>query len=416
MQRYPGRVPKQLRFMKYLRAVGVFVGVAALLLGISFSSPALRPLSWQSDDAIARAQVLLCSDKTDEEQKEICYQKNIPTLIGSGLSMERTFGVVRRVLALDRGYKSCHVLAHLIASREVARDPAAWKDVIVRSPMDICESGAAHGAFQERFSTESMPDATTDELVALLDGVCDARAGWSPTFLARSSCLHGLGHLFLYVTAADVQKSVALCGILGKRPDFDFSYTCTEGVFMQLYQPLGPEDENLIHAIKDAAWDTRTFCAQFKGLAYNACVKEGWPAVKDSTTDPKVFERLCRQIPDTGESLYCAKGLMYPVVGALHYDVKKIEAFCNALSSLDLRNICWARTASKFIWTDSTNAGDTLAVCYAAPQESQGACWGELINHAEVGMEKDSPDTRALCSGMPEPYRSTCITGTTGTI
>lgn len=402
--------------MKYFRAAGIFFGIALFLLGVVLLSPALKPISWQSNETIARAQVSLCHEIPSEVQKEICYQKNIPTLIDSGLSMERTFGVVRSVLALDRGYKSCHVLAHLIASREVARDPASWKDVIVRSPMDICESGAAHGAFQERFNAESMPDAAIEEFVTMLDGVCDARAGWSPTFLARSSCLHGMGHLFLYVTAADVKKSVALCWILGKRPDFDFSYTCTEGVFMQLYQPLGPEDESLIHEVKDAAWKTQSFCAQFEGVTYNACVKESWPAVKNSTTDPKVFERLCRQIPDKDESLYCAKGLMYPVVGSLHYDVEKIRSFCNALSDLDLRNICWARTASKFIWTDSTNADDTLAICHAAPVESQEACWGELINHAEVGMEKDAPDTRALCDGMPEPYKSTCITSTTSSI
>ena len=400
--------------MKYTRKNFYITAAAFILLCIAgFSTYVLLPPSLQSDEALAREEVFLCRGSVGEEKKEICYQKNVPQLMDQGLSMERAFTVLMRVLTLDPGYQSCHVLAHLLASREVAKDPSKWKDVIVRAPMAICGSGALHGAFQERFSVESLPNATAATLGPMLDGVCDARPGWNPTFLDRSSCMHGMGHLFVYVTNADVKKSVALCDALAKRPDFDFRQTCFEGVFMQLYQPLEPEDKTLIHAIEPALEHPQTFCAQFTGMAHNACVKESWPDVPGSASDPKVFEALCDQLSEPGAIQYCASGLMYPVIEVLHYDVPTVEAFCGGLKDQDLRNICWARTASKFVWADWRNVPEALSICVAAPTASKDACWKELMTYAYEGMPKDSPQAKALCGGMPDPYKGECTNETT---
>ena len=394
--------------MKHTRKI-LFIGAALILfLGCSLGVYVLLPVSLQANEMIAREQVFLCRGSVGEEKKELCYEKNIPKLMDQGLSMERAFAVVVRVQSLDPSYQSCHVLAHLLTSREVAKDPSKWKDVVVRSPFAICGSGAVHGAFQERFRAESLPDLTTAKLGALLDGVCDPREGWNPTFLDRSSCMHGMGHLFLYVTAADVKKSVALCDTLAKRPDFDFRQTCTEGVFMQIYQPLEPEDRTLIHAIEPAALKTKTFCAQFTGMVYDSCVKESWPAVPGSASDPKVFEALCDQLSTPDAIHYCASGLMYPVMEVLHYDIPTAEAFCRGLKAQDMQNICWARVASKFVWADAHWSSKATGICNDAPEESKDACWKELTDFAVQGMHPNSPEAKELCGGMPEPYESEC--------
>ena len=392
------------------------IGIIALVCLLLFRAYPSMPVTFvtlRSDDSLAREQVALCKDSIGEEKKEICYQKTLPPLMDKGLSMERTFAVLTHVLKLDRSYQSCHVLAHLITSKEVAKDPSKWKDVVVRSPLTICGQGAVHGAFQERFRAESFPNATAETLRPMLDGVCDPRAGWNPTFIDRSSCMHGMGHLFLYVTSASITKSVALCDALGKRPDADFRQTCTEGVFMQLYQPLEPEDKTLIHAIAAEARDTKTFCAKFTAGAHNACVKESWPDVQNSASDPHVFEALCKQLPTPDAIRYCAEGLMYPVIEVLHYDVPAIENFCRGIIDPKIRNICWARTASKFIWADRTNTAQALSICNTAPEESKPSCWNELTTYADSGMQKDSPGAKALCDGMPEPYKQPCLERTT---
>lgn len=381
-----------------------------LVLGIR----AFLPMLFQSNDVLAQREVDRCRGSTGEAKKELCYEKNVPTLMDKGLSMEHTFAVVTLIQQMDRGYQSCHVLAHMIASKEVAKDPSKWKNVVARSPLGICGTGALHGAFQERFRADSLPSATVPELRRTLAGVCNPRDGWNPTFLDRSSCMHGMGHLLLYVTAANVKKSVAFCEVLAQLPDFDFRQTCFEGVFMQLYQPLEPEDEILVYEIAPAAKQTKSYCAQFVGVAHNACVKESWPAVAGSANTPAGFEALCAQLANSEAVRYCASGLMYPVIEALHYDVPTIEAFCRGISDLQIRNICWARTASKFVWADWRNVPQSLAICRDAPQESKESCWNELINYAEQGMPAHSAQTKALCGGIPEPWRSTCAkkTGT----
>ncbi len=181
---------------------------------------------------------------------------------------------------------------------------------------------------------------------------------------------------------------------------------------MQLYQPLEPEDKTLIHAIEADAKDTKKYCAQFTGAAHNACVKESWPAIENSASDPKVFEALCTQLTDPEAVRYCAEGLMYPVIEVLRYDVPAIQNFCRGIEDSEIRNICWARAASKFIWADRSNTEQAIAMCVAAPDGSKPACWNELINYAEFGMQKNSPGVKKLCADMPMPFKDTCVSRT----
>ena len=396
-------------FSKIQYVVAVFLVICVTLFALLYRAPAFLPIAWQTDTMIARSEVRVCKTSVNEADKELCYEKNVPKLMDKGLSMERMFSVVRIIQTIDAGYQSCHVLAHIITEKEVAKDTSRWKDVVVRSPVGICGSGAMHGAFQERFREDSFPDASVSEIQSMLSGVCDPRDGWNPTYLDRSSCMHGMGHLLLYVTEADVKKSVALCEAVAQSPDYDFRQTCLDGVFMQLYQPLEPEDETLIRTIASASKQTKNFCAQFTGLTYNVCVKESWPAVPESADTPAGFEALCAQTTDRNAQITCASGLMYPVIENLHYDMPRVEAFCRGIKDKGIRDICWARTASKFVWADWRNISIALNICSAVvPEESKSACWEELESYAVQGMQQNSQQVKAFCGGMPEPWRTNC--------
>lgn len=392
-----------------IRYVVVFLAVLIALPILFYRASAFLPVAWQTDTMIARSAAGVCKTSTNEAEKELCYEKSVPKLMDKGLSMERMFSVVRIIQTIDAGYQSCHVLAHIITEKEVAKDTSKWRDVVVRSPVGICGSGAMHGAFQERFREDSFPDASVSEIQSMLSGVCDPRDGWNPTYLDRSSCVHGMGHLLLYVTDADVKKSVALCEAVAQPPDYDFRQTCLDGVFMQLYQPLEPEDETLIRIIAPVAKQTKKFCAQFTGLTYNVCVKESWPAVPGSADTSAGFEALCAQTTNRNAQITCASGLMYPVIENLHYDMPRVEAFCGGIKDKGIRDICWARTASKFVWADWRNISVALNMCSAVvPEESTSACWEELESYAVQGMPQHSPQTKTLCGGMPEPWRTSC--------
>jgi len=384
--------------------------LAAVLVALVFTVYAVLPasLSREDDDSLARLEVELCKSATNEAEKEICYQKEVPKLMDEGLTLERAFVVTQKILDLDPGYQSCHVLAHLLSAKEVTKDPSKWKDVVSRVPTGICGTGALHGAFQERFKTDSLKGVGVETMREMLEGVCSKHGTWNPTLLDRSSCFHGMGHLFLYVTAADVQKSVQLCAELANLPEFDFRQTCYEGVFMQANQPLDPEDEALTHDIAASLKNPKKFCGQFAaGLVRDTCIKESWAQDLRTVTTPDGYEALCKQTsPDYWS--YCAGANIFAVIETLHYDLPKILGLCRGLKDQNFKNLCWARTAVKVIWADYRNTQKAIDICTEAPMQSKATCWEYLTNHAEQGWHPNTPEVRALCGGMPEPWRSTC--------
>lgn len=386
--------------------------ILAAFVASLFAMPDLWPLQIRSNQALAQREVDTCAGVRGEKQKELCYEKNIPRLMDKGLPMERVFEIVAAVQSVDVEYQSCHVLAHFITAKEVQRDPSRWKGVVARSPVGICGNGAIHGAFQERFRESSFPDAPISTIVDMLAGVCDSRDGWNPIKLQQSSCVHGVGHLLLFVTDANVKKSIAACDEIKSLADRDLRQSCYEGVFMQLYQPLEDEDKALIYAIEDEAKQTKSFCAQFGGDAHSACVKESWAAIPGSASTPDGFEALCKQLGNREEVEYCAIGLMFPVIEELHYDIPTVKKFCNDLSDQGLQRICWARTAVKLIWADWRNVSRSLSVCRDAPEEFKDSCWTELAIFAHNGFSPDSPQLKELCSGMPSPWRDSCASKT----
>lgn len=385
------------------------IGFAALLL---ISAGVFAVYSRHTPDIRTRAHAIVsdCAGAGSLAKISLCYEKEVPALMDHGLSMQDAFAVTSEIQRLDTTYRYCHVLAHNISAKETAKDPSKWKDVIAKAPAGVCGNGALHGAFQERFRAESLPDAPEAEILSLIDGACTPRDGWGETLIERSSCYHGMGHLFVYITAAQIQKSVALCGAVTKGMPHGYEQTCDEGVFMQIYQPLEPEDRSLIHGIEAAAQKRLTFCSAFTGTAYSACIKESWPVMKDAILSAPGFEETCA--PLRGDDWKnCMIGLTYAVVGMKDYNAQSMASLCSTLSTPQARDICVSATAVRFIETDWKNIPDALNVCDTAG-DSASACWEALITYARDGMHPNSEETRALCSGMPELPRRQCIDAT----
>lgn len=391
---------------KFISAISVTVIISLVFILVVFTGQfSEKHFIEKNADKI----IVLCKDA---QYRPLCYEKKVPALMDKGLSMESAYAVTKAIQTLDTDYHYCHVLAHNISAKETAKDPSKWKDVIARAPSGICGNGGLHGAFQERFRTDMLPDASVSELLQELEGACDTRAGWDPTFLERSSCMHGLGHLSMYITGGDIRKSIALCDNLGRpSAEEDFRRTCVDGAFMQIFQPLEPEDKALVEKIAPTVGERSAFCGRFEGIARTSCIKESWPLVVDSVMTPKGFEDFCAPFSENyDEYRYCASGLAYVVFGRLEYNVKRMTELCSPLPKL-IKNICISRTASRFIETDWKNIPEALSVCVNAPALSKGPCFNELIEFAEQGFRRNSPEENNLCSGMPDPWRSSCFQG-----
>ena len=133
-----------------------------------------------------------------------CYDQEIPKLM-EYISMEEAFEVAKIIQEQDFRYGYCHVLGHNLSAVETSKDVSKWKEVINRCPRGICSNGCLHGAAQERFRDNVLSQEQLDELKRELIGVCDDTDEHKLTGLERAECYHGLGHLTMYVTGADME-------------------------------------------------------------------------------------------------------------------------------------------------------------------------------------------------------------------
>jgi hypothetical protein len=193
--------------------------------------------------------ILKTCASSDPNMSHACYDREIPKLMDSptNISMEDAFEVTKHIVEQDPTYAHCHVLGHKLSGKEMKKDPSKWKDVITRCPTEMCNNGCLHGSLMERFNTEYLSDAQIEQLKPDLEDVCEPRDSWHPREVERSMCYHALGHLNMYITRADINKSLELCKLIGTKPDGrNYVETCTHGVFMILYQPIEAEDIALV--------------------------------------------------------------------------------------------------------------------------------------------------------------------------
>lgn len=351
--------------------------------------------------------VALCRDA---QNRGVCYDKEIPKLMDRGFSMEDSFDVTRIVQELDTTYVYCHVLGHVLAEKETSKDPHKWLEVVHRAPSGICSNGAIHGAFQERFRTEALPDAEVEELKPILRGACRASDEWRPTRLEQATCTHALGHLTMYITGADINKSLQTCDAVAyNEAGYDFRQLCYDGAFMQIYQPLEPEDFDLIVG-KEVVRATRDgFCRRFSGAAHDSCITESWPLYREELFTGDGFADFCGVFPRGSSSEErCARGIAYVATALLSFEENAIAQLCGALDD-PLRAICFSSAASRMIETDWRNIHQAAVFCRKAESYGAGqACYEELATYATYNFHRGSSEARALCRELPLEFRSRC--------
>lgn len=349
-----------------------------------------------------------------QDNRPECYDETIPRLMDNGFSMEEAFMVTTIIQGIDDGYPYCHVLGHELSAKETAKDPSLWKDVVARSPLGVCSNGGVHGAFQERFRVESFAEGDDYlQIIPELEGVCQPREGWQPTRMGQATCVHALGHLTMYITGGDIYNSLDLCDRLlvseGVRQ------LCYDGAFMQMYQPLEPEDFALIEGkeieTKEASQD---FCSQFTNEAQrSSCVSESWPLYRDVMQTAGSITHICDTGDLTGQYYArCMDAVFYVAMAQSGLSVDWATDFCAAVPA-GYGGRCFGNSASRLIEVDSRNVEKALQLCKSAPNtEIQTACYDELFKYSAYTFSVGSPPFYELCHGLPESYRSPCLNQT----
>ena len=391
--------------MKFTRPPSIFTFTAVILLSFFlYHTSQNNSLEKDADRIIAS-----CKDST---YRPGCYDHEIPKLM-SRLTLEESFKVTRIVEEKDSGYPYCHVLGHLLGGIETAKDPNKWKEVADRCPKDMCSNGCMHGVFQERFRSESLPDSSVDEASSILGGICEPKKNWNPTLLEQATCTHALGHLTMYVTKANIKKSLLICDrISPNQAGHDFRPLCYDGVFMQIFQPLEPDDFALVEGKVPSKGEVKKFCFAFVGEERNSCWSESWPLAFDILKkSPSEAVNFCGKLSDAESQKRCRTDIFYILAAEFNLEEKEIDDYCGKGIG-EVKEQCFATAVTRFVEVDSRNINKAVNFCRTAEIfGASDACWQELSFYASYNFRRDSKDFIKLCDNITLKWKDECLSG-----
>jgi hypothetical protein len=355
----------------------------------------------------ARTIVQTCQQ---EANRAACYERLVPALYPDK-SVREIFDIVRIVRRDDAAYQFCHVLAHKVGERLVAEDPNAWVDVIPYNPSDgLCSNGYIHGVIGGRFRAEVLSDDMLEKLLPDFRRACEAHNGWEPSDLDRAMCYHGMGHLYDFITNAQLDKALSLCE---RTTSEQFRRVCREGVFMQIYQPLEPDDFELIEQmpVKPTPATVRQFCARYRSNpSYEgACLRESWP-MHEGMTDGSGVTSFCSGQPNAAEEMACYESAS-AIIGRMTLgDSSKAVSACSKLEE-QWQGVCFATTAQAILEENRTDASKSIELCAMAPTSVSRSCMMTLMNRASFIFGDNTGELRNFCAALPADMRALCEKG-----
>lgn len=384
-------------------------GLGVLLAVVLFAGISWFPYHTATLESVAERIVATCAEAA---YRPACYDEEIPKVMNEGYTMEEAFAITRIVQDIDSSYQYCHVLGHELSAQETAKDPERWKDVVARAPLGVCSNGAIHGAFQERFRVESMEGRPVTEIEEELQGVCEPRDGWQPTDMGEATCLHALGHLSMYVTGAAIHDSLALCDRLIPASGNDSGrQLCYDGAFMQIYQPLEPEDLALIEGMEvETQEEAMSFCSEFTGAKHASCLTEAWPLYEEQFDDPATIVGFCDRLQyDEWQHERCISGLFFLAMAGANLSVDWATTFCPNVRS-PYEGACFANAAARLIETDDRNVEKALTLCRNAEHTGHHeACYDKLVQFSVYTFFLGSDEFYEICNGLPRSWKTKCL-------
>lgn len=390
------------------------VGSVYLLINQPSQASSTNPIKNFSPDPLKQYAQLIENECSNSKYHPACYDQEIPKLMDPpiNLSMENAFKVTKLIQNDDSSFLYCHVIGHELSAKEYDKNPSAWEDIIPRCPFAVCANGCQHGVLQELARDEKFTDQQIQEYLPKLDQVCEAKSNWNPTPFEQSHCYHGLGHMTLYMVGGDIVKAANLCDQLGTKSDGrDFKSLCYQGLFMQLFQPLEPEDYALIKEVKDAPSKAslKQFCHQFDTIhKQEDCWNEGWPLYRDDIKTGAGIVEFCSQLDTSIEQNHCYS-LMYYIIGQENnFDPTQIRRICLGMPK-DRVAQCLGDSSSSIMQAESDMVEKSTQVCASLlDQNLINSCYTILENSTIYTYNKDSSQYQRLCQAMNDPFRQSC--------
>ena len=395
---------------KIFWAIIILVIIVTLITKMIWSSSVTEPKQNKNITTYATDIVRSCANA---DYVPFCYEKTVPNLLAE-LTTNQVFEVIREIRRIDFDYLFCHVLAHEIGTYEVSLDPDNWIDALAKGPADgLCSNGYAHGAILARFNKEYLTPEQLRLIEPELAIACEDRPGFKPTNLHKAICYHGLGHVLIHLTNADIPRALTTCKTITIKLDGrNYLHVCQEGVYMQLFQILEPEDEALIDSlpIKPERENITEFCTvnSRNDTEYGTCWREAWPLFRAELESAPGIVVYCGQLTESQglDDCFVAAATINGRSNLNNPD--KMSTVCDGLPQKH-RAECYARGANAFLEEDPLLVPEAVAFC-GRPEDTTVSdyCYGFIANLATFNFHPQSPPHLRLCELLPSAWYNTC--------
>jgi hypothetical protein len=212
----------------------------------------------------------------------------------------------------------------------------------------------------------------------------------------------------MYVTGADIDKSIVTCDEVAKKQDSrNFSNLCYDGAFMQIFQPLDTDDKSLVSKFaidKSNAWN---FCKKFNGEKRNSCWHESWPIFLSQITKPKGLVDFCSNL-DVKSRDACFNDMFYIMPIQFRFNDNNINAYCSGFAE-PLQQKCFAMVASRLLEIDKGNIRRVVDYCSQLSGANQDYCFNQIIRDANFDFLPKSKEIVDFCNIVPTKWQESCI-------
>ena len=108
-----------------------------------------------------------------------------------------------------------------------------------------------------------------------------------------------------------------------------FTPICFDGAFMQIFQPLEPEDFALIEGKQPTKEELPSFCQEFEGHRKGSCWNEGWPLFRKEILTAEGVVEFCSTLKEPFLQQRCYNAMFYVVPTQFQLDEERMKQYCS---------------------------------------------------------------------------------------
>ncbi|MBP9782756.1 MAG: hypothetical protein KBC50_03445 [Candidatus Pacebacteria bacterium] len=337
----------------------------------------------------------------DGNKKQDCYKFELRKAV-------RMYGLANGeaiLLALqdtDDFAKSCHVIAHNMASEAYRRNPGDFYKLIESVNVNACGSGFLHGVL-EAYATAN-PEIPIDG--DFTNKIC----GQGNNEYRKRTCVHFVGHVFLINTFGNLEEALLLCKDLRQ----EWHFNCYDGIFMEDHQKLILAEHGMFplpKLDKDYFNKIEGFCLKTEGVMAKAC----WTEMAEMYAHaygyvPDIIFKNCSKAQTSEFDRDCySKGVIAMAVYPGFDTPSKLTSLCAYyLQDMKLYDSCTQVLISSLIYNSPKFTPRGVTLCSSVPSSYANTCFN-LVNDRLRAVVTNKKDRAQYCSYLPEVFRGVCL-------